>query len=484
MNRNLFASDCLNILHDQDILPDGSVDLIYLDPPFNSNSTYNLPFKGKDKTLRPVEAFKDTWEWGDKEETLLERYKRRPQSRHLGNLIEYSLEISGGRASKNNLGAYLVNMAARLEPMKRVLSDSGSIYLHCDPTASHYLKSLMDGIFGHRFFHNELVWCYSWPRNTKSYYARTHDVLLFYSKSDVWTFNPDDVRQPYSEASQGREEYAAHASQFEEVKLDERGKLPQDWIVLPPIRPNARERLGYPTQKPLSLLRHIILASSNEGDLVLDPFCGCGTTLHAAEFLKRRWVGIDASSFAAGLVRERILSWIPTLNASQIQVFGTPNSTEDAMKLANRDRFEFEKWVCGFIGAHGMYRDPGERGPDAGVDGVIEFYPINIGEVSKPDYAIVQVKSGTVTPDAVGRLYDTVKKHGVKAGILVCFGRFMQTVENNRNRETFHDSLGTYPVIQGVSVEDLLAGKKINLPPFVPRSGGKAPSTMDIFQLK
>lgn len=484
MNRTLFADDCLNVLNDTEALPDECVDLIYLDPPFNSNSTYNLPFKGKDKTLRPVEAFKDTWKWGDKEEALLESFKRRPQKRHMANLVEYALEIAGGRAKKNNLGAYLVNMAARLEPMKRVLKSTGSIYLHCDPTASHYLKSLMDGIFGHENFHNELVWCYSWPRNTKTYYARTHDVLLFYSKGDDWTFNSDEVRQPYSDSSFGRDEYAAYASQFDEVKLDERGKLPQDWIELSPIRPNAKERLGYPTQKPLSLLQHIIKASSNEGDLVLDPFCGCGTTMHAAELLKRRWIGIDVSSFATGLVRERILSWIPTLDESKVKVFGTPSTAEDALKLAQMDRFEFEKWVCGYIGAHGMYHDPGDKGPDAGVDGVIEFYPINIGEVSRPEYAIVQVKSGHVTPDAVGRLYATVKKHGVKAGVLVCFDSYMRTVENNRNREQFSDSLGAYPVIQGMSIEDMLAGKKLNLPPFIPRSGGSAPVAMDFFQLK
>ena len=198
--------------------------------------------------------------------------------------------------------------------------------------------------------------------------------------------------------------------------------------------------------------------------MVLDPFCGCGTTILAAESLGRKWVGIDISTFATGLMRDRILEKFPLLTSNDLVLQGVPEVVSDAKELARRDSFEFEKWVCGRIGAEGMFHDPGTRGADGGVDGVLKFYRIREEKKLKSEYAIVQVKSGHVTPDAVRALRATVDRYEVTAGVMVCFDQYMRTVENQRSRETFRDALGTYPVIQGYSVENLLADVPLNLP--------------------
>jgi len=258
--------------------------------------------------------------------------------------------------------------------------------------------------------------------------------------------------------------------------LDEMPGVPlQDiWIDIGPIAAQARERLGYPTQKPIHLLERVIKASSNEGDLVLDPFCGCGTTLHAAESLGRRWVGVDVSAFAVGLIRGRILNNFELLTTDDVLVRGVPVNVRDAEALASRDKFEFEKWVCGAIGAEGMFHDPGTRGTDGGVDGVLKFSPFRMGKKPKPEFAIVQVKGGSVTADSVKALRATIDRFGATAGVMVCFNRYMRTVENQRVKATFSDDSGTYPVIQGLSVEDLLADKRPDLPLYgYRRQGGR-----------
>lgn len=214
--------------------------------------------------------------------------------------------------------------------------------------------------------------------------------------------------------------------------------------------------MGYPTQKPLSLLERIIKASSNPGDIVLDPFCGCGTTVHAAEQLNRRWIGIDISKFSTGLIRDRILHNFKYLNADDIDMRGIPETVAEARDLARSDAFEFEKWVCGYIGAEGMFREPGAKGADGGVDGVLKFFPVREGKKMKPEYAIVQVKGGNVSPDAVKALHETVRRYEATAGVMVCFADQLGTVENQRVKATFRDAWGSYPVIQGYSIEALL----------------------------
>ena len=353
--------------------------------------------------------------------------------------------------------------------MRRVLKKSGSLYLHCDPTASHYIKILMDSILGRKNFRNEIVWCYTGPSNTKSHFPRKHDIILFYA-GQGGIFNKDKVRVRYKESSftmggsgsftkgsSGRDHKHGASEQLA------RGKVVEDYWTDIPALSVSKERLGYPTQKPAGLLERIIRASSKRDGVILDPFCGCGTAIYAAEKLGRRWIGIDISPFATGLVRQRVYRQC-NLRWKDVRMLGIPETPEDAKSLASQDKFEFEKWACGHVGAEGMFHQPGTRGADRGVDGMLKFYPLYEGRKPKPHYAIVQVKGGGVSPDAVRALYATVKNFDAKAGVMLCFENQMSTVENNRNRDTFNDLTGTYPVIQGLSVEKMLRGQSPKLP--------------------
>ena len=240
------------------------------------------------------------------------------------------------------------------------------------------------------------------------------------------------------------------------------------WTDVKPLINWHKERLGYPTQKPLALLKRIIEVSTDVEDCVLDPFCGCGTTVHSANELGRDWIGIDISKFSVGLIRNRILQHFPEIKSNDIQVLGSVSTLQDALELSRADKFEFEKWVCGEIGAHGMYQDPGQRGPDGGVDGVIPFYWTERQLGSEPEYtyAIVQVKGGSVSVNDVKALSTTVRQRNGKCGVFVCFDRYMKTVENQREKGTIKDAVKEFPFIQGLSVEQILNDKRPNLPCF------------------
>ncbi len=504
MNRILYAADCLDILNDEAELPSESIDLIYLDPPFNSNSNYNLPFKGRDKSLKPVEAFKDTWEWTSDDNAHLADMERDPRTRSLATIVKFAQEVeqvrTRGRA-KSSLAAYLINMSLRLRAMRRVLKKTGGIYLHCDPTASHYLKLVMDGIFGKQNFRNEIVWHYGKMSNPSKNFPANHDIILRYSKSDDFTFNlikggDSEYKERYKRFLTGNQVlYGSVKHKTDKLVIgrikkrekelnrplvdddvlfdfDVEFKVQSDVIYVPILKGNSKERTGYKTQKPVALLERIIKASSNPGDIVLDPFCGCGTTVHAAESLGRRWMGIDISPFSTGLIRERLVDNFPLLAKDDILIRGIPHTIDEARALAKRDKFEFEKWVCGFIGAEGMFREPGARGADGGVDGLLKFYRFVPKKVAKAEYAVVQVKGGRVSPDAVRALRETVDRLDVTAGVMVCFERYMRTVENQRSRDTFADVFGSYPVIQGYSVENLLANAPLDLPTYGRRRQG------------
>ena len=466
MKRTIFAKDCLDVLNDPNALPDESVDLIYLDPPFNSKSTYNLPFKGQYKRdAKPVMAFKDTWSWTENEEENLSRLKSgEGKDCLLAEIVEIAKRVFKERPNAAvSTSAYLLNMAIRLKPMKRVLKKTGSIYLHCDPTASHYLKMLMDAIFGEKNFKNEIIWHYQTGGASKKWFSKKHDTILFYTRTDRYTFNSQDVRVPRSEKSLIRAQNPKGAR----ISSDDTTKLAPDvWIDVAAINPMAKERLGYPTQKPLALLDRIIKASSNEGDIVFDPFCGCGTTFHAAENLKRQWVGIDISQFSAGLVRNRLLENFPLLNRGQIPVIGCPLSAVEAEELAKTDPFEFEKWACGEVGAEGLFHEPGERGADGGIDGVIPFYYGELFDNKPPKktFAVVQVKGGKVHPDSVKALSTTVRQSGAECGVFICFEKYMNTVEKNREKKRLKDMTGEFNFIQGLSIEKLIQGELPNIP--------------------
>ena len=294
----LFTRDNLYILRGMN---SDCVDLIYLDPPFNSNNNYKKPLPIKDEEI--VASFKDVWKHTDIDESLHQELQENEP-------CLYEIIKGVETAHSDKMFSYLIYMAIRLIEMERVLKPTGSIYLHCDPTASHYLKIVMDCIFDRKNFRNEIVWCYRGGGVPRKDFAKKHDIILRYSKSQELTFNVDDVRVPYSEESQERLRYTARAFRgertYDTYTMNEAGKHPEDWWVMQPLMPSEKERVGYPTQKPLKLMDRIIKASSNEGDLVLDPFCGCTTTLIAAEKLNRKWVGIDASPFAKYFVKHRM----------------------------------------------------------------------------------------------------------------------------------------------------------------------------------
>lgn len=289
-NRTIFTGDNLPILRGMD---DESVDLIYLDPPFNSNRHYSAPIGSKAAGAE----FKDAWTFEDTDAAWWGELADNHES------LYRVIDAAGAAGGKGNK-AYLIYIAMRLLELRRVLKPTGSIYLHCDPTMSHPLKMAMDTIFGHKNFLNEIIWCYGSGGASKRHFSRKHDVILFSAMSEKYTFNVDFVREPYSSPHKSMTPKIVRGKSY--LKMNPLGRIPFDWWQIPILTNSAKERVGYPTQKPLALLDRIIKASSNEGDVVLDPFCGCATTCIAAEALNRQWIGIDISPMAVNLLETRI----------------------------------------------------------------------------------------------------------------------------------------------------------------------------------
>ena len=337
-NQTIWTGDCLDILRGMN---SGSVDLIYLDPPFNSKANYAAPIGSKAAGA----AFKDTWTLDDVDVEWI-------------NLIEakhpalYRVLLAAMTASDK---AYLAYMAARLLEMRRVLKATGSIYLHCDPTMSHYLKLLMDAVFGRKRFKNEIVWCYQrWTGATK-YFQRMHDVVLLYGRSDDSMFRqllePHSPKGIHRHKGRNRRTSISSGGALEQTYVDESGmKAMRDVWEISYLNANAKERVGYPTQKPLALLDRIIAASSNPEDVVLDPFCGCATACIAAQGLHREWVGIDISPKAAELVRQRMRDELGLFydGAHRTDI---PSRT-DLGKLPRYNSPKNRRWLYGEQGGH------------------------------------------------------------------------------------------------------------------------------------
>jgi len=290
----LFYGDNLEVL--QKHIEAESVDLCYVDPPFNSKRNYNQIYNniGKDD-IAQTQAFVDTWRWNESAEWHLDMLRKEPQyTRRLVDTIIGLEKILG----KGAMLAYLVNMAVRFAEVWRVLKPTGSFYVHCDPTASHYLKIILDAIFCDRGgdFRNEIIWCYRGGGSPKGDFGRRHDTIFRYVKGKAFVFNADPVRIPYQAEGIGRKDdsmWGRHKGVTKIYKPHPLGKIPEDWWQMNILNSNDPERLGLTTQKPIALLERIIKASSNEGDVVLDAFCGCGTTVAAAQALNRKWIGID-----------------------------------------------------------------------------------------------------------------------------------------------------------------------------------------------
>ena len=471
----LYYGDNLAVL--REYLPPTSVDLIYLDPPFNSNATYNVLFKEPgtgEQSKSQITAFEDTWHWTAEIERAFQEIVESAPSE----VVDLMLSLRRA-VRENDILAYLTMMCIRLLELKRVLKETGSIYLHCDPTASHYLKIVLDAVFGKRNFRNEIVWCYTGPSRPVKDFPRKHDVIFRYSKSDEYFSNLEGVRIPYKalHTDKGKEARIWGKEgklQDERVrkKYIERGKIPEDfWIDIPSgghISP--KERLGYRTQKPEALLERIIKASSNEGDVVLDPFCGCGTAVAVAEKLGRRWIGIDITHLAIAVVKERLKRNFPEI---QFKVVGEPKDLAGAKALATQDRYQFQWWALSLVGARpyggsgsgGKKGKKGKKGADTGIDG---FYYFNDGGTTKK--AVVSVKSGKVGVSQIRELNAVVEREKAEMGFFLTLEPATRPmIEEAAKNGDFKDSFGSkYPKTQIFTIEELFSGKEPDAPQKLP----------------
>ena len=514
MTNTLYYGDNLDILRQH--VADESVDLVYLDPPFNSNANYNVLFKEQSGEASPaqIRAFTDTWEWTQEaERTFEQEIVTNPGTpANVKEMVSAFRQFIGSNA----MMAYLVMMTPRLVELRRVLKPTGSIYLHCDPTASHYLKLLMDTVFGPVFFQNEIIWKRTSGHSDARRYGRVHDVLLFYTLGTEakWnvTYQPyedDYVKQYYrykdpdgrlwmsdnlsaSGLQGGGYEYewrgitrVWRVPKETMEQLDREGKIfytkngiarrkrylddssglkVQDiWTDTQALRSWHKERLGYPTQKPQALLERIIESSSNEGDVVLDPFCGCGTAVAAAEKLKRRWIGIDVTHLAVALMKSRLRTAFDLHPGADYRVVGEPADVGSARALAEQDRYQFQYWAMSLLEALPREQDR-RKGADRGIDGVVHFID---GPRRATRKAVVQVKSGSVSSPHIRDLKGTVEREKASLGLFITLEEPTGAMRTEAVSAGFYHSdvwQRDYPKIQVRTIADLLDGNTFDLP--------------------
>lgn len=537
MNR-LYYRDNLTVL--RGCIGDESVDLIYLDPPFNSQSTYNVLFRSTagEQSRAQIEAFDDTWHWGDEAELAFDGVINSGSSD-----AAEMLRAMRGFLKETDMMAYLAMMAVRLVELHRVLKPTGSIYLHCDPTASHYLKILLDAVFGVENYRNEISWRRSSAHNDTKQGSKKcgniRDTIFFYSKSDSWTWNPQytayseeytesmyrfvdgepgrryrkgdltaakvggdtryewrvrritggewlaDLENEYLSPKEGWEYtgvlpygkriWAYSKENMKQYSLDGRivysesgmpnykryldemagVALQNDWNDIKLA--SGSESLGYPTQKPLALLERIITASSQEGDVVLDPFCGCGTTIHAAQKLKREWIGIDITHLAISLIEKRLKDAFPGIT---YEIHGTPKDLEGARDLALRDKYQFQWWAVSLVNA--VPFGGKKKGADSGIDGLIYFKP----EGKATEKAIVSVKGGdNVNVAMVRDLAHVVDREKARIGVFITLADSTGPMRTEAVKAGFYETLyGKYPKIQILTIRELFEGKQPNIP--------------------
>ena len=535
MNNRLYYGDNLDILRSREYFPDECVDLVYLDPPFNSNRNYNVLFKseaGLDSEAQ-ITAFEDTWHWGETaEDTFRDLITDAPEK--VATAIEALLNL----IDRNQMMAYLVMMTARLVELRRVLKPTGSLYLHCDPTASHYLKIVLDAIFGKENLRTEIIWKRTTAHNDTRQGAkqpgRIHDVLFFYTKSvSDWTWNP--VFTPYSddyvdknyrhvEDESGRRYTLSDLTAAKpggDTEYEWRGAKPYEgrywayskdnmerferegrlhytrsgiprfkryldempgvhiqsiWDDVMPIGSRAAERLGYPTQKPEALLERIIRASSNEGDIVFDPFCGCGTAIAAAHKLGRKWIGIDITHLSIALQKYRLQDMFELVSGRDYEVIGEPTTVDAATALAtdseNEGRYQFEWWALSLVGAKPVGGQAGSRkgkkGSDKGIDGIINFFEPSEKGKAKVRRVIVQVKSGKVKSGDIRDLKGAVEREQAAIGVFITLELPTQDMLKEALAAGYYESdfwSKTYRKVQILSIRDLLGGDGVDMPP-------------------
>lgn len=455
MENTLYYGDNLDIL--REYIPDNSIDLIYLDPPFNSKKDYNILYQepNGNKSDAQIKAFNDTWHWGNSSENILYEISQNASSRLVDLLMSFNNFLG-----KNDTMAYLLMMAIRLIELKRVLKDTGSIYLHCDPTASHYLKLIMDVIFEPKNFRNEIIWHYRTGNISKHQFQRKHDVIFFYSKSNNNLFNPIEEKEYYTQiygpdfkpSFKGRK-------QSEDKGGIYRMSLVDDVWDISAVFTLSKEHLEYPTQKPLKLLKRIIQVSSNENDIVLDPFCGCGTTIDAAIELNRKWIGIDITHLAVTLIKDRIFNRYG--DSINYKVIGEPTDLTGANELAKNNPYGFQSWALGLVKARPKGNSI-KKGADQGIDGVKYFLDsLNKNDIKK---IIVQVKSGNVNVKDIRELITVIAKNEACIGILITLEKPTSVMIKEAISEGYYfcDFRNSkYPKIQILTIDDLLQGKNI-----------------------
>jgi site-specific DNA-methyltransferase (adenine-specific) len=509
----LFFGD--NLWHLKEHIADESIDLVYLDPPFNSQAHYGVFFKTPEgeASEAQAEAFRDAWTWTKETELAFDQIVQS------GSAAVPVLDALRQYLREADLMAYLVMMTGRLIELRRVLKSTGSLFLHCDPTASHYLKLVMDGIFEPTNFRNEIIW-HRTPRKSlmKRWLPTNHDCILVYAGDNarwntgamfaaydpqnlpaktlgkytnvdergrryqldnlinpnqnrpnltyeflgvrkVWRWTKERMQAAY-EAGLIVQPGPGKVPRFKRY-LDEQRGLPLGdvWTDIPPLNSQAHERIGYPTQKPLALLDRILSLASRPGDVVLDPFCGCGTTIESAQRLGRSWVGIDVTHYAISLIESRLRASFPDL---EIDIDGRPEDLNAARALAERDPYQFQWWANWMVGVQN-YRER-KRGPDRGIDGIIFFpnTPHGVGRI------VVSVKSGKLKADDIRALTHVRERENAQLGILV-------TLEDPTSKmKTDAAAMGIvrvqrdpYPRLQIITVEELLKGQKPSLPPAI-----------------
>lgn len=467
----LYCGDNLDVLRRH--VPDASVDLVYLDPPFQSGRSYPMLFelRGRDKAPPPVRAFEDTWRWGPGAEAAHDEVVAaggRPAAAMLA-----LRQLLG----ESDMLAYLCMMAPRLVELRRALRKAGSLYLHCDATASHYLKVLLDAIFGPACFRNEVIWRYRrWPAAARQF-QKMHDVLLVYSRSEAGEhkFNTlygyerlaDSTLKTFGTKRQRADFSSGHRQPGVEDEETLGPPLSDVWEV-GVIAAIAKERLGYPTQKPEALLERVIRASTDEGDTVLDPFCGSGTALAVAQRLGRRWIGIDATHLALGVVRHRLqAAFGGELDGG---VVGEPATVDEARQLAGEDPRKLVWWLLGRLGARPEDKKVG-RG--AGVDGRLLFQD-GEGRCAKARQALVAVESGRATPARVRALRKALEQEQAAIGVMLSLEPPTPEAVAAAEEAGDHDGpSGRVRRVQILSVAEILTGKRVELPGAP--GGGSAP---------
>jgi site-specific DNA-methyltransferase (adenine-specific) len=511
----LYYGDNLDVLARH--IKDESVDLIYLDPPFNSNQDYNVLFAEQDgsRAAAQIQAFQDTWRW---DQGAAEAYV---QVVERGGRPAQVMNAFRGFLGQSNMMAYLAMMAPRLLELHRVLKPTGSLYLHCDPTAAHYLKLLLDSIFGPEQFISEIIWKRTHAHgDSQRKYGSITDTIFLYSKGSKYTFNPQyrpfdpeyvrrtfkgidpngrrwqsvtlrspnprpNLTYPYTASNgvtyqphrngwscdlvrmrkydrEGRLHFPTRDTGALRLKmyLDESpgAKVQNLWDDIPPISANAQERLGYPTQKPEALLERIVATSSNEGDVVLDPFCGCGTTVAASQKLNREWIGVDITHLAINLIRVRLRD---TFGAdAKFEVIGEPVTVEGAATLAAEDPYQFQWWALGLVGAR-----PAEekKGADRGIDGRLYFH--DEGKGGKTKQVVISVKAGNTGPAHVRDLAGVLTRESAEIGVLITLHEPTPAMRKEAASGGFYTSAwGKHPKVQLLTIADLLDGREIDFP--------------------